>query len=59
MLSAGYLVMCLNDINVHIGRHIDGFDGIHGGYGVGQRNLEGRMLLVLSGDGTMCVKYIL
>ena len=32
------LVVCLGDINGHIGRNIDGFDGIHGGYGVGQRN---------------------
>ena len=26
-------------------RHIDGFDRVHGGYGVGHRNLKGRMLL--------------
>ena len=32
--------MCLGDFNGHIGRHIDGFDGVHGGYGVGQTNLE-------------------
>ena len=42
MHSADDLVMCLGDFNGHIGRH---FDGVHGGYGVGQRNLEGRMLL--------------
>ena len=36
-----YLVMCLGDFNGHVGRHIDGFDGVHGGYDVGQRNLEG------------------
>ena len=40
MHSAGDLVMCLGDFNGHVGRHIDGFDGVHGGYGVGQRNLE-------------------
>ena len=34
--------MCLGDFIGHIGRH---FDGVHAGYGVGQRNLEGRMLL--------------
>ena len=27
--------MCLDDFNGSIGRHIDGFDGLHGGYGVG------------------------
>ena len=41
------LVMCLGDINGHVGRHIDCFDGLHVGYGVGQRNLEARMLLEL------------
>ena len=39
------LAMCLDDINGHVGRHNDGFDGVHGGYFVGQRNLDGRMLL--------------
>ena len=31
MHSAGDLVMCLGDINGHVGRHIDGFNGVHGG----------------------------
>ena len=52
MHSANDSVMCYDDINVdiniNVGRHIDGFDGVHEGYGVGQRNLEGRMLLQLS-----------
>ena len=29
MHSAGYLVMCWGDFNGHIGRHIDGFLGVH------------------------------
>ena len=45
MHSAVNLVMCLGDFIGHIGRHIDGFDGVNGGYGVCQRNLEGTMLL--------------
>ena len=28
-----------------MGRHIDGLNGVHVGYGVGQRNFEGGMLL--------------
>ena len=28
------LVMCMCDISGHMGRHIDGYDGIHGGSGV-------------------------
>ena len=53
--SACDLVMCLGDINGHVCRHIDGFDGVHGGYGVGLRNF-GRMnvIRVLSGEGIMC-----
>ena len=35
MHSAGDLVMCLGECNGHLGGHIDGFDGILGGYGVG------------------------
>ena len=45
MHSAGDLVMCLDDLNAHVGRHIDKFAGVHGGYGINQRNMEGRMLL--------------
>ena len=44
MHSADDLVMCFDDLNGHVGRHIDGFDGVHEGYCVGQRNLEGRMM---------------
>ena len=28
--------MCLGDFNGHVGRHIDDFDGVHGGYDDGQ-----------------------
>ena len=38
MHSEDDVVMCLGDVNGHMGRHIDGFDGGHGRYGVGQRN---------------------
>ena len=44
MHSAGDLVMCLGDFNGHVGTHIDRFSGLHGGCGVGQRNLEGLLL---------------
>ena len=43
MHSADDLVMWLGDINGHVGRHIEGFDGVRGGHDIGQRNLEGRM----------------
>ena len=40
MHSADDLAMWLGDINGHVCRHIDGFDGVHGGNGAGERNLE-------------------
>ena len=55
MHSADDLVMCLGDFNGHMGRHVDGFAGVHGMYGVGQRNMEGRMLLLLCLVKELCV----
>ena len=54
MHSTVDLVMCFGDFNGHIGKHIDGFDGVNGGFGLGQRNLEGRMLLELSLEKELC-----
>ena len=51
------LVMCSGYFIGHIGRHIDGFDRVHGGYSVGQRNLEGRMLLEFCLEKELCVSY--
>ena len=55
MHSADDLVMCLGDINGRDGRHIDGFEGVHGGCGVGRRNLEGRMLLEYCLEEELCM----
>ena len=55
MHFADDLDMCLGDCNGHIGRHIDGFDVVHGGYSVGQRNFEGRMLLEFFLYKELCV----
>ena len=49
------LVMYLGDFNGHVGRHIYGFNGVHGGYCVGQRNLDGRMLLLFCREKELCV----
>ena len=37
--------MSLGDYGRHVVRHVDGFDGVHGVCAVGQRIVEGRMLL--------------
>ena len=55
MHFADDLVMCLGDFNVYVGRHIDGFNVVHRGYGVCQRNLEGRMLLEFFLEKELCV----
>ena len=41
------MVLVLGDFNCHVGKLIDGFEGIHGGYGFGAQNVEGRMILEL------------
>jgi hypothetical protein len=38
------LVVC-GDLNGHVGSVKEGFDGVHGGFGYGARNIEGEMLL--------------
>ena len=43
--------MCFNG---HVGRHVDGFDGVRGQYCVGQRNAEGRMLLEFCLEKELC-----
>ena len=53
--SLGELVLCMGDFNGHVGRRIDGFEGVHGGFGIGERNLEGKMLLEFCDEKEMCV----
>jgi len=33
------------DLNGHVGRTADGYEGVHGGFGYGNRNLEGDLIL--------------
>ena len=53
--SADELVLCLGDFNGHVGKWIDGFEGVHGGNGIGERNLEGRRLLEFCDEKDLCV----
>ena len=55
MHSVDDLVMHLANFNGHAGRHIDGFYGVHAGYGVGQRKLEGRILSEFCLKKELCV----
>ena len=49
------LVMCLGDLNGHVGMHMDVFYGIHAGYGVGQKKWDGKILLEYSMGKELCV----
>ena len=55
MYCAGDSVICLGDFNGHVGRYINRFDGVHEWYGIGERNLEGRMLLQFWLEKELCV----
>ena len=43
--NLGEMVFCQGNFNGHVGRRIDGFQGVHGGYGSGKRNVQERRLL--------------
>ena len=40
-LSETGAVVLAGDLNGHIGASADGYEGVHGGFGYGRRNLEG------------------
>ena len=43
--SVGELVLGMGDFNEHVGKRIEGYEGMHGGNRIGERNVEGKMLL--------------
>ena len=45
MQNPGEVVFDMGDFNEHVGRRIDGFEGVYDGQGFGKRNVEGRRLL--------------
>ena len=55
MANANEMVLGLGDFNGHVGKCSEGFEGIHGGYGIGKRNVEGRMLLDFCVQKELCV----
>jgi len=36
---------CWWDLNGHVGTNVDGYDGVHGRYGFGERNTDGERIL--------------
>ena len=55
MGNANELVLGLGDFNGHVGKYAEGFEGIHGGYGIGKRHAEERMLLDFWDQKELCV----
>ena len=49
------LVLDLGNFNGHIGKETEGFEDVHGRYGIGERNAEGRMLLEFYDKKELCV----
>ena len=53
--SPGEVALGMGDFNGHVGRWIDGFEGVHGGYGIGKRNAERRRLLKFCHEKELCM----
>ena len=49
------VVLGKGNFNRHVERQINGFEGVHGGYGIGKRNVEGRRLLKFCDEKKLCV----
>ena len=44
-IDVGERLLICGDMNGHVGAEVDDFEGVHGGYGFGRRNVDGEMLL--------------
>ena len=49
------VVLGMGDFNGQVGRQIDGFEGVYGGYSIGKRNVEGRGQLEFCDEKELCV----
>ena len=49
------IIVFLGDFNGHVGKCAEGFEGVHGVNGVGERNAEGRRLLEFCDERELCV----
>ena len=51
----GELVLGMGDFNGHVGKQIEGYEDVHGRNGIGERNVEGKMLLEFCDEkGCVC-----
>ena len=54
-IDSGERVLICGDLNGHVGSEIDGFESVHGGFGFGKRNVEGKMILGTAGALNLAV----
>ena len=45
----------MGDPNGHVGRNIDGCQWVHGGYSIGEKNHDGKMLLEFCDARHLCI----
>ena len=48
------VLICLGDFNGHIGKEVDRFESVHGSFGRGKRNVEGRLMLEFCVEKGVC-----
>ena len=48
------VLICLGDFNKPIGKKVEKFEGVHGNFGIGKRNVEERMLLEFCVEKYVC-----
>ena len=48
------MVLEFRDFNGHVGKYADGFEGVQGGNGIGERNAEKRRLLEFCDERELC-----
>ena len=53
--SMGELVLDMGDFNGHVGKRIEDYEDLHGGNGIGERNVKGKMLLEFCVEKELCV----
>ena len=53
--NPGEVVLGMGDLNRHVGRRIGDFEGVHGEYGIGKKNVEERRLLEFCDEKELCV----
>lgn len=49
------IVLGIGDFNGHVGKWIEGYEDVHRGNGIGERKVEGKMLLEFCDEKELCM----